>query len=193
MYEERLPDTKLNLMHEINNQHAWQVEVTTKSFDECILWYTKICLISIYASVDWGRTAVGTLDVSLRSLSTTTPPIGIPCLKIAFQASFTRSALYLQALSIWFFLSMTWPSWSSFDFSTRQRGHGQRPCSQIVASKTLIKQWAVTQVGWETKSLLLGIICRVGEDPWIHAALDSIITMYNHTIVECMKEIIIEQ
>ena len=37
MLEKGLPDSQLKFVHEINDEHAREIEIRTKAFDECIL------------------------------------------------------------------------------------------------------------------------------------------------------------
>jgi len=44
MGEKRLPYTKLDLMHEVDDKHLRQIKIVTKFLSECVLSCTKGCV-----------------------------------------------------------------------------------------------------------------------------------------------------
>jgi hypothetical protein len=63
--------------------------------------------------------------------------IGFAKSYISLRAASTLLAMYFRHPWMRIAISRARPRLSSFDFATRHRGHGARPLSRIVASKTL--------------------------------------------------------
>jgi len=133
MCEERLPNSQLKFVHEINHKTWMDIEILSQSVNKCILF--KFVTWMVRSDLKW-LTTVGTDDVGFRRRLTAAPIILAAFLYISTRARRTRSARYWRLFSrvLWSRLS---PIWSSFSFSTRHRGHGQVPLSRMVARRTL--------------------------------------------------------
>ena len=78
-----------------------------------------------------------------------------------------------------------------FDFGIRQRGHGQRPLSRMVARRTLqIDQLSGQQV--HTIHSLFRIVGRVCKYPGVYSPGDPVEAFHDYTILVSLYEIVIE-
>ena len=136
MRENGFPNSELELVQKIDNEHFGWVKPRSKTLSEHILQKNenpqkfsdkKIMMLT------W----VGTPENSLSSPSTPAPVIGFAKLYISCRAAVTLLAKYCRKLFSRTVMSCARPSLSSLDFSTRHRGHGAKALSRIVANRTL--------------------------------------------------------
>ena len=87
-------------------------------------------------------------------------------------------------------MSLKNPKWWKLDFGIKHRGHGQRPLSWIVASRTLQSK-SVRATTSNEIALLLGVVSGVREYSWIHPPGDAIKAFDHYTVVVCLNKLIV--
>jgi hypothetical protein len=109
------------------------------------------------------------------------------------RACSTLSARYCRADFNLKLISQWRPILSSLVFDIKHRGHGHNPLSRIVAKSTL----GNVRAGCFTKPKILpnslfGIVCGIGEYPWINSPLDPIITCDDNAVCHRVNKVVIQ-
>jgi hypothetical protein len=133
-----LPDSELEFMKKVDNEHRCKVKDAPEALHKCVLRSVRYC----FEEIEMAHTRVGTHDFAASTCSTAALFTANPFSKMNFRTSSIFSGhLWSNVLNRRFsnrcFMSWIVPIAQILVFSTKQRGHGKFPSERIDDRSTL--------------------------------------------------------